>query len=103
MSLERKETDKAARRERAKALVRLEMLVIRADTEGLNAEQTAAFLRMHRAEFALPVEQEPLGFAGAAVWRIRVHLRLTSGRQWKATGKRTGRRNTKAALMAARP
>ena len=92
-----------SRRERAKAKVRLMLLLIRADTDGLDDEQTAAFLRMHRGDFALPPGMRPIGYKRATVWRLRVHLGLVSGHQHWATGKRTGRRDTKATLVEAAP
>ena len=89
-----------ARVERAKAMVRLELLVIRAECDRLNEEETEALLRAHRHEYALSGNRSPLGVERASLWRLRVHLGLVTGRQWEATGKRTGRRDTKAKLEA---
>ncbi len=98
---ERRENVRTARMERAKAIVRLEMLVIRAETEGLDVEQTNSFLRMHRAEFALAAGQQPLGISAQSIWRLRVHLQLVSGRQRAGHG--VGRRDSKSALLEVRP
>jgi hypothetical protein len=79
-------------------MVRLLMLIVRADTDGLDAVQTERFLAMHLGEFALPVEQKPLGRHKTAIWRMRRILGLETGRQWQRTGERTGRLGSKSAI-----
>jgi hypothetical protein len=92
-----------ARRERALAIIRELMLIVRADADDLNPEQTERFLAMHLSEFALPVEQEPLGRRRTTIWRMRWFLGLETGRAWQRTGKRTGRLGSKQALLEVRP
>lgn len=75
------------RTDAAKEWLRVAQLVLTAYVEGLTTMETARRIQRSRI----------------TAWRFRVVLGLETGRRWEATGKRTGRRDTRAALMEARP
>lgn len=76
------------------AVVRYDKLlvVITGHSEGVSKAEIA---RRIRARFGSCSAQQ--------VWRMEVFLGLETGRGWRTTGKRTGRRDSKAALLEVRP
>ncbi|HEY1086326.1 MAG TPA: hypothetical protein VGE37_01480 [Archangium sp.] len=84
---ERLEDSIENRTEKAKERLRLAQEVLTAFVDGLD----------------LPTTARRVGRSRATVHRVRVWLGLETGRQWKGTGKRTGRFDTVAAIRGVQP
>lgn len=75
------------------------------DRRSLAAKRAAAEERLRKSRSVIEVYRD--GFRAhednEELWGIAVYLELETGKQWKRTGRRTGRLSTRAALDEVRP